>query len=404
LNEPVADVRRRKLIGTEIRLLSSAHTILKRLMASPQWFEFNDVADVPSPALLVYRDRVKENVRRMLAIARGPDRLRPHIKTHKMREVLDLQLAAGIKKFKCATIAEAELAAMAGVPDLLLAYQPVGPAIPRLIELIKAFPQTTFSAISDDLGSLKRLSDAIRASEQTNDKLEVLVDLDIGQHRTGLPPGPEALKLYRVIASSPNLKPGGLHAYDGHISDADPAVRKVASDEAFASVADLKNGLESAGFPVPRVVAGGSPTFPFHASRPDVECSPGTTVFWDSGYGNKLRDLDFLPAALALTRVVSKPGPNLLCLDLGHKALGSEMPHPRVQFLNLPDYNALTHSEEHLVIETLNANQFNIGDCLYGVPRHICPTVALYSSAVVIENHQIVGSWRVAARERRISV
>jgi D-serine deaminase-like pyridoxal phosphate-dependent protein len=155
---------------------------------------------------------------------------------------------------------------------------------------------------------------------------------------------------------------------------------------------------------VPRVVAGGSPTFPFHAIRSGVECSPGTTVFWDSGYGNKLRDLDFIPAALVLTRVVSKPGPNLLCLDLGHKALGSEMPHPRVQFLNLPDYNAITHSEEHLVIESADANQFKIGDCLYGIPRHICPTVALHSSAVVIEAQKIVGSWKVVARDRRLSI
>jgi D-serine deaminase-like pyridoxal phosphate-dependent protein len=80
------------------------------------------------------------------------------------------------------------------------------------------------------------------------------------------------------------------------------------------------------------------------------------------------------------------------------------MPHPRVQFLNLADYTAVTHSEEHLVIETADAGQFNIGDCLYGVPRHICPTVALHSSATVIENHEIVGSWKVAARERRITV
>jgi len=232
----------------------------------------------------------------------------------------------------------------------------------------------------------------------------VLLDIDVGQHRTGVPAGSEAVKLYRAIASSPNLKPGGLHAYDGHISDADPAIRKAACNAAFAPVAILRYELRSADLPVPRVVAGGSPTFPFHALRPDVECSPGTTVFWDSGYGNKLRDLDFLPAALVMTRIVSKPGHNLLCLDLGHKALGSEMPHPRVQFLNLPDYNAVTHSEEHLVIETAIADQFNIGDCLYGIPRHICPTVALYSSAIVIENHEIVGSWSVAARERRITI
>jgi D-serine deaminase-like pyridoxal phosphate-dependent protein len=371
---------------------------------SQPWFEFKEVADVPSPALLVYWERVRENIQRMLAIADGPDRLRPHIKTHKMREVLDLQLLAGIKKFKCATIAEAELAATAGVPDLLLAYQPVGPAIRRLAELVKNFRLTKFSVICDNEAALAELSKAFPTSKESNGGIEVLVDIDIGQHRTGLPPGADAVKLYRAITSSPNLKPGGLHAYDGHISDADPEVRKAACNDAFAPVYKLRDELESADLRVPRVVAGGSPTFPFHAVRGDVECSPGTTVFWDSGYGNKLRDLDFLPAALVLTRVVSKPGGNRLCLDLGHKALGSEMPHPRVQFLNLPDYNALTHSEEHLVIESAEADRFNIGDCLYGVPRHICPTVALYSSATVIENHQIVGSWKVAARERRISI
>jgi D-serine deaminase-like pyridoxal phosphate-dependent protein len=369
-----------------------------------RWFEFKEVADVPSPALLVYRDRVQKNIKRMLAIAGGPERLRPHIKTHKMHEMLDLQLLVGIKKFKCATIAEAELAATSRAPDLLLAYQPVGPAIRRFAELVKNFPQTKFSVICDNEVVLAEISKAFPPSKELNGAVEVLVDVDTGQHRTGLPAGPEALKLYHAIASSPKLKPGGLHAYDGHISDADPAIRKAACDAAFAPVAKLRCELQSAGLPVPRVVAGGSPTFPFHACRPDVECSPGTTVFWDSGYGNKLRDLDFLPSALVLTRIVSKPGSNRLCLDLGHKALGSEMPHPRVQFLNLPDYNAVTHSEEHFVIETADAHQFNIGACLYGVPRHICPTVALYSSATVIENHEIFGLWKVVARDRRLNI
>jgi D-serine deaminase-like pyridoxal phosphate-dependent protein len=371
---------------------------------SRQWFEFKEVAELSSPALLVYGDRVRENIRRMLSTAGRPERLRPHIKTHKMREMLELQLEAGIKKFKCATIAEAELAASAGVSDLLLAYQPVGPGVRRFAELIKAYPKTKFSVVCDDQTAISALSKAIALPQRTNGSLEVLLDIDVGQHRTGVPAGPEAAKLYRAIANSPGLTPGGLHAYDGHLSDADPIIRKAACDDAFAPVAKLKDELESAGLPVTRVVAGGSPTFPFHARRLDVECSPGTTVFWDSGYGNKLRDLDFLPAALVLTRVVSKPGANRLCLDLGHKALGSEMPQPRVQFLNLLEYNALTHSEEHLVIETADAHQFKVGDCLYGVPRHICPTVALHSNATVIENHEIVGSWKVAARERRITI
>jgi D-serine deaminase-like pyridoxal phosphate-dependent protein len=114
--------------------------------------------------------------------------------------------------------------------------------------------------------------------------------------------------------------------------------------------------------------------------------------------------LEFLPAAAVLTRVVSKPGPNRLCLDLGHKSIASEMPHPRVQFLNLPDAKAIAHSEEHLVVETAHANEFAVGDCLYGVPWHICPTVALHCEAIVVENGKATGRWKVVGRERRLTI
>jgi D-serine deaminase-like pyridoxal phosphate-dependent protein len=152
------------------------------------------------------------------------------------------------------------------------------------------------------------------------------------------------------------------------------------------------------------IVAGGTPTFPIHARRPEVECSPGTCVLWDAGYAASCPDLDFLHAALVLTRVISKPSNSRLCLDLGHKAIAAEKPHPRVQFLNLPDANAVTHSEEHLVIETSRANEFAVGDVLYGVPRHVCPTVALHAEAVVIRNGIAEDKWKIAARDRRLSV
>ena len=346
------------------------------VITSPRWFEVADVGALPSPALLVYRERVEKNVRRMVAMAGGAERLRPHIKTHKMREMIELQLGLGITKFKCATIAEAEMAAGAGVPDLLLAYQPVGPNVRRLAELSGAFPHTKFSVICDDAAAIRELSKTLQT--------EVLLDIDVGQHRTGVPAGPRAAELYRLIASSPGLTPGGLHAYDGHISDSDPAARAAACDAAFAPVPALRHELLAAGLPVPRIVAGGTPTFPIHARRADLECSPGTCVFWDASSASKLPDLSFLSAALVLTRVISKPAPDRLCLDLGHKALASEMPHPRVQFLNLPDADAVVHSEEHLVIQTARAGEFQLGDCLYGLPRHICPTVALHSAAVII--------------------
>jgi D-serine deaminase-like pyridoxal phosphate-dependent protein len=310
-------------------------------------------------------------------------------------------MARGLTKFKCATIAEAEMVAGCGAPDVLLAYQPVGPKARRLWQLIKAFPATHFSAIADDAGVIRTLSQSASAAGVT---LDLLLDIDCGQHRSGVAAGPRAIDLYRLIAQLPGLKPGGLHVYDGHIHDTDVAARTQACEAAFAPVQTLRRGLSEAGLPVPRIVAGGTPTFPIHARRSEVECSPGTCVLWDFGYATKLPDLDFLPAALLLTRVVSKPGANLLCLDLGHKAVASENPHPRVQLLNLPEAKAVGHSEEHLVVETPRAQEFAVGDCLYGNPWHICPTVALHGQAMVIRNGQVAERWRVAARERALTV
>jgi D-serine deaminase-like pyridoxal phosphate-dependent protein len=372
------------------------------------WYEVRDVATIPSPALLLYRDRVEKNLKQMVSLAGGPERLCPHIKTHKMREMLEAQLDLGITKFKCATLAEAEMAAGVGIRDLLLAYQPVGPSIDGVAALVKSFPRTKFSVLCDDAGSLRRLSKKMSAlphpKKGQGRKLDVLLDLDVGQHRTGVSPAEQAFELYKLLASLPGLAPGGLHAYDGHINDSEPSARAEACAAAFAPVTALRRRLAAASMPVPRVVAGGTPTFPIHARNPEVECSPGTCVFWDFSYGSRFSDLPFVPAALVLTRVVSKPGPNRLCLDLGHKAIASEMPPPRVQFLNLEDATAVTHSEEHLVVETARASEFELGDCLYGVPRHICPTVALHAEAVVIEKGRTAERWKVVARDRILTV
>ena len=338
----------------------------------------------------------------MIAIAGGTRRLRPHVKTHKMAEVVRLQMALGITKFKCATIAEAEMVADCGVLDVLLAYQPVGPGMVA----------SAHSASSKMLSAHQLLHHRGRrgcASRALSDaavkagaKIKVLLDIDCGMHRSGVPAGPKAMELYHLIASLPGLEPNGFHIYDGNIEDTDLALRTKRCDDAFAPVAALRSELS--GLPVPHIVAGGSPTFAIHARRPDVECSPGTCVLWDTAYGDVLPDLDFLHAAVVLTRVVSKPGGNRLCLDLGHKAIAAEKPQPRVTFLNLPDAQPITHSEEHLVVETSRANEISVGDCFYGIPKHVCPTVALHAEAVVIKNGQAEARWKVAARARMLSI
>jgi len=348
-----------------------------------RWFEVGNVAEVDSPALLIYPDRVEENIRRMIAmVGGGRERLRPHIKTHKMPEIVRLQLAHGLKKCKCATIAEAEMAAQCGVEDILIAYQPVGPKVKRIARLIETFPSTRFSVVADDEEVLRSLPS----------NFDVLLDIDMGQHRTGVAPG-AAARLYR-------LRSGGLHIYDGHLNLPDATERKEAWANAFAPVRTLIKELA----PVPRIVAGGTPTFAFWARETEFECSPGTAFLWDHSYGSKLRDLEFLPAALVLTRVVSKPSGNRLCLDLGHKAIAAESPHPRVHLLDLPEAIAVGHSEEHLVVETPRSEEFRVGDGLYGVPSHICPTVALHASAIVVKNGAACGTWKVTARDRILSI
>jgi len=365
------------------------------------WMRLSNEAEVNSPSLVIHLERVISNMRRMVEIAGGAGRLRPHVKTHKLAPLVTRQIAMGIHKFKGATLAEVEMVAEAGGTDVLLAMQLVGPNVRRFLKLIKKFPRTHFSTVGDDLNAIHELG---RAAISEGACVDVLMDLDVGQGRTGIVPGPAAAEFYRALASTRGLQPGGLHAYDGHIHHGDPTERLVACEEAYAPVEKLRAELRSQGLSVPRVVVGGSPTFPFHARRSGVECSPGTTVLWDAGYGKKLRDLPFLSAATLLTRVISRPGENRLCLDLGHKAVASEMAPPRVLFPALEDAVAVAHNEEHLVLETKLADRFPVGSVLHGIPLHICPTVALHSTVQVASEGRVVEEWPISARARRLSI
>ena len=365
------------------------------------WYEIDNAADLPSPALLVYPDRIRKNIDRMLQIAEDPGRLRPHVKTYKMAPVIDMQMQRGIRNFKASTIAEAELAARCGAEEVLLALQPVGPQIPRFLALVNAFPETDCSAIVDS-GEVIRQVD--NQAGKAGNEITLWLDIDNGMHRTGIPPGNEAAELYRMIDECPSLRPGGLHVYDGHIHETDLSDRKTHCDRAFEPVETMARELKSSGYEVPSIVAGGTPTFPIHAGRENVETSPGTPLLWDRGYADSYPDLEFLVAAVLLTRIVSKPGNNRVCLDLGYKAVAAEMSHPRVHFPGLEVERVYNHSEEHLVIETGTADRCQVGDLVYGMPVHICPTVDRHEVAYVVEETTVTGQWEIEARKRKITV
>lgn len=366
------------------------------------WYPINDLDKLDSPALVIYLQRVKENIKTLVSMIDDVARLRPHVKTHKAKEAVLLCMEAGIIKFKCATIAEAEMLGICGAPDVLFAYQPSVPKLERLLRMIKKYPVTKFSCLVDNLDSATHVAKLAVANELV---VPVYMDMNIGMNRTGIRPGQAAIDLYQVCSLLTGIELKGLHAYDGHIHDTDPVKRAAICEAAYAPVEKMKEMLIESGYPTPVIIAGGSPTFPMHAARGEVECSPGTFIYWDKGYLDTLPDQEFLPAALVITRVISLPGDTTLCLDLGHKSVAAENAlNHRVSFLNAPELVMIGQSEEHLVVDAGIGHTWKIGDVLYGIPVHVCPTIALYDTATIIEDHTVTGSWKIIARDRKINV
>ncbi|SEW29200.1 D-TA family PLP-dependent enzyme [Chitinophaga arvensicola] len=366
-----------------------------------EWYELTNAGQIDSPAIVVYKDRVKENISLLKTMIDDVQRLRPHVKTSKIAEVVQMIQEAGIQQFKFATVAEGEMLGMVGAKDALMAYQPVGPKVVRLLALVQKYPQTSFSCVVDHPEAAFAISEIFAAQGR---RLPVYVDLNVGMNRTGIKPGPAALELYRYLDTLEGVQPVGLHAYDGHLHDTEMAIRKERCDAAYAPVEALAADIAAMGLPAPVIVAGGTPTFPIHATRKDISCSPGTFVFWDFGYADNLPEQPFQWAALVISRVISIIDAQHICLDLGHKSVAAENPQPRVQFLNAPAAELISQSEEHLVLKVKDSSLYPVGTVFYGVPKHICPTIALYEKVYVAAENAVSANWRVIARDRQIIV
>lgn len=366
-------------------------------------YRFEGQQDIVSPQLVYYPEIIRDNLRRMIDLAGGTARLWPHLKTHKMAAVVKLHLEMGITRFKCATVAEAEMAASAGATHVILAYPLVGPNIRRFITLMKTFPNTVFYAIGDDTHQIDLLG---RAAVEASVIANVLMDVDMGQHRTGVPL--EAVsERYPLWAELPGIHMNGMHCYDGHRHESSRAVREEAVGPVDKALEEIKASLTAAGLDCSILVMGGTPSFPCHAALTGEFLSPGTCVIQDAGYQAAYPDLDFVPGAAVLTRVVSRPSECTFTLDMGVKAVASDPQGDRAVIVGMEYAKTEIHNEEHWVLRVPREHAADIppiGAEVFAIPAHVCPTSALYPRVPAVEGGKVIAWWEVTARDRKITI
>jgi D-serine deaminase-like pyridoxal phosphate-dependent protein len=363
-------------------------------------YRIENIRDIDSPAIAIYPAIIIKNIESALREGNIGDRkgLRPHVKTFKTLEIVKMMMDRGIGKFKCSTIAEGEMLGMACAEDVLIAYQPSSIKAERIRKLRQRFPKTIFSCLVDNNTTADMLSEKF-----SSDPIPVYIDVNIGMNRTGISPE-RVTDLIGYCIRLQGIRVTGLQAYDGHIHEKVIAIRKEMTDAIYYKVKAIQQAVLNKHGKTLTLVFGGSPSFSMYAQEEDVECSPGTFVFWDAGYAAGFPDLPFEVAALVITRIVSIVDGHRLCLDLGHKAIGSENPLPRVVFPDIPGVKVVSHSEEHMVVEVPDTSVYQVEDVWYGIPVHICPTIALHQSLCVIDNNQYTGDWDIMARNRKISI
>lgn len=359
---------------------------------------------ITTPNLVYYKDIIIENTKKAINIAGGADRLWPHVKSHKMSEMIKLQQEMGIKKFKCATIAEAEMLVNCHAEDIVLAYPLIGPNIKRFITLGKSTNKSRLWAIGDNYEQIKLLS---KQSVLEGVKVPLLLDVNLGMNRTGIPIE-RAEDLYRKCYELEGIELNGLHCYDGNHNNKDISIRKKEVADSVEIIKQIKQSLQSDGLSCSVIIAGGTPSFPCYAEYEGVYLSPGTLFLTDYGYLTNLPDLNFIPATALITRVVSHPDDNLFTIDLGYKGIASDPAGLRGVIVGLEiEASPLFQSEEHWVFKMNEGYEKclpNIGDVLYVIPTHICPTSALYPEALVSQDGKIIDYWQVTARNRKITI
>ena len=368
----------------------------------PSWYAAELPSTLLTPALAIYPEAIRQNVRATLALVGGDARRwRPHLKTVKAAFAMRLMVELGVTQAKCATLLEAETAIASGFRDLVLAMSLVGPAVERAVDLAANHPEVTIAALVESPEHVAAWRDS---------GFRLLIDVNPGMDRTGIEQDqvPGVVALARGILDA-GCTFAGLHYYDGHIGDEDMDLRCTRAHDGYGKLMILVHALQDAGLAVPEVITAGTMTFPcslsfapFRGGSFHHSISPGTVVYCDLPTLAKLPETyGYRPAAVVLSRVLSRPARGLMTLDAGHKAVSVDSGVPSGLILEMPDATPLKPSEEHLPVDVSSAAaSVAVGTLLHLVPRHVCTTVNNFNHCIVIENGRVTGVETITARGR----
>jgi D-serine deaminase-like pyridoxal phosphate-dependent protein len=365
-------------------------------------YAVSGLENVLTPALVMYPDIIASNIDRTLDLLAGDAHRWPvHIKTAKLAHTLRMLAEHGIRNFKCATTLELLVACRSGAIDVLLAYPVMGANARRAQEIAEQFPNVRISVLAEN---------EEQVLQWRTSRLGIFLDINPGMNRTGIDQSQsdKVIELVRAIANA-RLDFRGLHYYDGQYGNLAEPERTQAAHRGYDHLLKLASELERSGMSVPEVITSGTPTFPcslayegFRRGSFIHRVSPGTIVYNDASSLHQLpREYGYRPAALIVTRVVSHPHPGIITCDAGHKTVSADAGVPTCVVLGHPELTPLSPSEEHLPMAVQEgATAPEIGEPLYLLPRHICPTVNNFDYALLVRNGNIESTESVSARGR----
>ena len=358
-----------------------------------------DASKLLTPALAIYPEIVDQNIAATIRLLSGdPNRWRLHLKTAKLQFIMHRLVQRGIGQAKCSTTVELSTACAAGFRDVLLAYPVVGGNALRVRELAAQNPQVQISVLAEN---------PAQAAEWQGSRVGIFIDVNPGMDRTGIEQDhlPAILEVAGAITRA-NLAFRGFHYYDGHLKAPSFQQREQLAHCGYDRLMEIVKAVEHSGLHVEEVITSGTPVFhcaatyaPFRRSTFAHRASPGTVVFSDvTSLAQLPVEWGYQPAAVVVSTVVSHPRANLFTCDAGHKAVSADAGLPTCAVAGHPDCTPLKPSEEHLPIEVRSGSRPEIGEPLYLIPRHVCPTVNNFDEALIIESNRIVGIERVTAR------